>query len=51
MTDREADLAPYAARSALSRGRAVHEDPPRSRSQFQRDRDRINHSTAFRRRA
>jgi dGTPase len=49
MTDREADLAPYAARSALSRGRAVHEDPPRGRSQLQRDPDRLKHSPAFRR--
>ncbi len=46
---REAELAPYAAQSALSRGRAVHEEPPRTRTQFQRDRDRIIHSTAFRR--
>jgi dGTPase len=49
MVDREADLAPYAARSAQSRGREVEEEPARSRSQFQRDRDRIIHSTAFRR--
>jgi dGTPase len=49
MIDREADLAAYAARSAQSRGRERHEDAPRTRSQFQRDRDRIIHSTAFRR--
>jgi dGTPase len=49
MIDRETDLAPYAARSAQSRGRALQEEPPRSRTQFQRDRDRIIHSTAFRR--
>jgi dGTPase len=49
MLDREADLASYAARSAQSRGRETDEEPPRSRSQFQRDRDRIIHSTAFRR--
>jgi dGTPase len=49
MVDREADLASFAARSAQTRGRQRQEDPPRSRSQFQRDRDRIVHSTAFRR--
>jgi dGTPase len=47
--DAEAGLAPFAARSAASRGRQVAEEPPRTRSQFQRDRDRIVHSTAFRR--
>lgn len=45
----EDSLAPYAARSTRSQGRAIAEDPPRSRTQFQRDRDRIVHSTAFRR--
>lgn len=47
--DFEDRLAPYAARSAASRGRRFHESPPASRSEFQRDRDRIIHSTAFRR--
>ena len=42
-------LAPYAAHSASSRGRRYSETPPGSRSEFQRDRDRIVHSTAFRR--
>jgi dGTPase len=42
-------LAPYAAHSAQSRGRGVAEAPAGSRSEFQRDRDRIIHSTAFRR--
>jgi dGTPase len=42
-------LAPYAVSEANSRGRLVHEDAPPSRSQFQRDRDRVIHSTAFRR--
>jgi dGTPase len=46
---RESDLAPYAAHSATSRGRRFAEDPPPFRSQFQRDRDRVVHSTAFRR--
>jgi len=41
--------APYAAHSAQSRGR-VHPEPLAApRSEFQRDRDRIIHSTAFRR--
>jgi dGTPase len=42
-------LAPYAARSAQGRGRGVAENAPAGRSQFQRDRDRIIHSSAFRR--
>jgi dGTPase len=42
-------LAPYAAHSAQGRGRGVAEAPAGSRSEFQRDRDRIIHSTAFRR--
>jgi dGTPase len=42
-------LAPYAAHSALGRGRQFTEAPAGSRSEFQRDRDRIIHSTAFRR--
>lgn len=45
----DAQLAPYAAHSSGSRGRRHDEEPPGSRSQFQRDRDRIIHSTAFRR--
>ncbi|RJG02342.1 deoxyguanosinetriphosphate triphosphohydrolase [Noviherbaspirillum sedimenti] len=47
--DLEACLAPYAAHSAASRGRHFAEPPPGSRTEFQRDRDRIVHSTAFRR--
>jgi dGTPase len=43
------DLAPYAAQSAQSRGRRHPEPPAAPRSEFQRDRDRIIHSTAFRR--
>ena len=42
-------LAPYAASEAQSRGRRFGESPPRYRSEYQRDRDRIIHSTAFRR--
>jgi dGTPase len=45
----ESGLAPYACRSAETRGRRYAEPPPNARSQFQRDRDRIVHSTAFRR--
>jgi dGTPase len=43
------DLAPYAAASHNSRGRRFPEASPAGRSEFQRDRDRIIHSTAFRR--
>ncbi len=45
----EARLAPYAARSAQSRGRTFPEPEHPYRSPFQRDRDRIIHSSAFRR--
>jgi dGTPase len=45
----EAHLAPYAAHSAQSQGRRFAETTPPSRTEFQRDRDRIIHSTAFRR--
>ncbi|MFC5472981.1 deoxyguanosinetriphosphate triphosphohydrolase [Paraherbaspirillum soli] len=45
----EASLAPYAAHSATSQGRLFDEASPNSRTEFQRDRDRIVHSTAFRR--
>jgi dGTPase len=44
-----AELAPYAVDDASSRGRAFAEPRPKARSEFQRDRDRIVHSTAFRR--
>ncbi|SPR98469.1 deoxyguanosinetriphosphate triphosphohydrolase [Cupriavidus taiwanensis] len=49
MTDFESHLAPYAARSAQTRGRVHAEPASLSRSEFQRDRDRVIHSTAFRR--
>ncbi|GGG51156.1 deoxyguanosinetriphosphate triphosphohydrolase-like protein [Caldovatus sediminis] len=42
-------LAPYAVRPETSRGRLHPEAGGDSRSPFQRDRDRIIHSTAFRR--
>jgi dGTPase len=42
-------LAPYAAHAAASRGRRLAEPASTTRSAFQRDRDRIIHSTAFRR--
>ena len=42
-------LAPYAQFSADSRGRKHREEPPEWRTQFQRDRDRVIHSRAFRR--
>jgi len=47
--DRHAALAPYAARADASRGRLHPEEPSSSRNAFQRDRDRIVHSSAFRR--
>lgn len=43
------DLAPYAVDDTVSRGRGLSEPPPKVRAEFQRDRDRIVHSTAFRR--
>lgn len=39
----------FAVSQANSRGRRYSEDPPAHRGEFQRDRDRIVHSTAFRR--
>src|SRR5438270_3255199 len=48
--DREdAVLAPYAMRTRQSRGRRHPEDPHPFRTLYQRDRDRVVHSTAFRR--
>src|SRR3954466_12879868 len=43
------DLAVYASDPAYSLGRRFTEPAPLGRSEFQRDRDRIIHSTAFRR--
>jgi dGTPase len=42
-------LAPYAAHDANTRGRRYPESKPEFRGEFQRDRDRIIHSNAFRR--
>ena len=44
-----ASLAPYAADESRSRGRKYDEPRPAYRGEYQRDRDRIIHSTAFRR--
>ena len=43
------DYAPYAVSTGNSRGRRFPDEAPSHRSEFQRDRDRIVHSTAFRR--
>jgi dGTPase len=47
--EREEGLSPHAAKSKNSRGRARPEEPCPVRTAFQRDRDRIIHSKAFRR--
>jgi len=44
-----ATLAPYAADESRSRGRRIPEPPAAYRGEYQRDRDRIIHCTAFRR--
>lgn len=43
------ELAPYAVTGKYSRGRRFPESAPSYRSEYQRDRDRIVHSAAFRR--
>lgn len=48
-TRADEDLATYAVSETNSRGRRYKEPPPAFRSEFQRDRDRIIHCTAFRR--
>lgn len=45
----ELGLAVYAAHSGKTRGRQHAESPPGFRTEYQRDRDRIVHCTAFRR--
>ena len=45
----EENLSPYASRSAQSRGRERPETPSPLRTEYQRDRDRIIHTNAFRR--
>ncbi len=49
MADAHLNRAAYAALAEHSRGRCHAEAAPSGRSEFQRDRDRIIHSTAFRR--
>jgi dGTPase len=43
------NLAPYGMRSKDTKGRAYSENEPEYRTPFQRDRDRVLHTTAFRR--
>ena len=45
----ENNLASYALKSKDSKGRKYKEEIPKLRTEFQRDRERIIHSTAFRR--
>ncbi len=47
--EKEENLSPYAVKSKVSRGRLRWEEPCPIRTCFQRDRDRIIHSKAFRR--
>ena len=47
--DIDNNLSSYALKSSNSIGRKYKEEPPKLRTEFQRDRERIIHSTAFRR--
>jgi dGTPase len=47
--DPERGLAPYGAAGRYSRGRRFAEPAPAYRTEYQRDRDRVVHATAFRR--
>ena len=49
LEDREQRLSPFAAKSSQSAGREIPEPPSDVRTEYQRDRDRIIHSKAFRR--
>src|ERR1700687_4703578 len=49
MINEEQSLAMYAMRTSQSKGRRHAEEPHAYRTLYQRDRDRIVHSTAFRR--
>ena len=49
LEEREQRLSPYAAKSSQSAGRAIPEPHSDVRTEYQRDRDRIIHSKAFRR--
>lgn len=49
MRREDIELAPYAIRSAQSRGRRFAENDDPYRTAFQRDRDRVIHSSAYRR--
>jgi dGTPase len=49
VTRQASGLAPYAAAESQTRGRRFAEPPPQFRGEYQRDRDRIIHSNAFRR--
>ena len=49
LEEKEESLSPYASRSGRSQGRERFEEPSPLRTEFQRDRDRIIHSKAFRR--
>lgn len=48
MSEHSEILAPYATKASETHGRLVSEPPSRTRTEFQRDRDRIIHCGAFR---